>query len=177
MSNFSDHLDDLASVVNSWPDWKKNIFGNYKEQNPMSEQFFKDPNECLKWCIDHPGQRCRDGAGREVWFHEDEENDDELGFQCNILSAKSQSNECYPLFYSDLKHFDLTTLRPVEAEPEKPTLENLAALENWDWMEISYPGGAERFFRVTWGKWKWHYSDLRTALSAGWPVKFGRNEA
>lgn len=143
----------------------------------MTQQIFKTPHECLKWCLDHPGQRCRDGEGREVWCDIDYESDVSIRFSTNIDSDGGKPNfeEEFNLFPSDLEHFDLTTLRPVE--PEKPTLENLAALENWDWMIIKLPGGSTSHIRRRSGWVAICYSQLQTALSAGWPVEFGRIEA
>lgn len=147
-----------------------------KEQTPMTQQF-NTINDALKWCIDHPGQRCRDAAGREVWFNMKERSREKLVFNCNLMYGETRGDDNLPVLYTDLNHFDLTTLRPVEVEPEKPTLNNLAALENWDWFKVTLPNGAtDKFMKG----FRWiggGYAALYTALSAGWPVEFGRDEA
>lgn len=146
----------------------------YKEQNPMTQQFntFKD---AFHWCIDHPGQRCRDEQGREIWFQNQYE---EIAiFQTNIDFSGGASTCQNALTPEELAWLDLATLRPVEAEPEKPTLANLAALENWDWYKVIFPNGLADLNYKDDDGWRADYYFLQTALSAGWPVEFGRSEA
>lgn len=148
----------------------------------MTQQFFDHTKDCLKWCIDHPGQRCRDGQGREIWFVFEHENYPNLQFCTNVDASGNPLQTWFNLFPNDLKHFDLATLHPVEPEPvsiepPKPTLGNLAALENWDWMTIHYPDKPIEHFKAQNGTWAYHYPQLKLALELGWPVDFGRCEA
>ena len=132
----------------------------------MTQQF-DTINDALKWCIDHPDQRLRDKDGREIWCVLDLENN------ASIRIAIGGSN----MFPSELKGLDLPTLRPLEAEPEKPTLENLAALENWDWFKVTLPNSSGLLKNKARNEvWTHDYLTLQTALSAGWPVEFGRYE-
>lgn len=134
----------------------------------MTQQF-NTITDALKWCIDHPDQSCRDGQGRALWFSD-------LRFYTNMGSeGKIVRYDEFALYPSDLHYFDLATLCPVEPEPTKPTLNNLAALENWDWVVITLPGGSNQYIYKL-SRWTAiNYSEVKTALSAGWPVEFGRD--
>lgn len=150
-----------------------NIVFDYKEQNPMTTQQFNTINDALKWCIDHPGQRCRDGKGREIWFQLLHEG---LSlFQTNIDFSGQVSRCENALTFEEMAWLDLSTLRPVSVEPEKPTLGNLAALENWDWIKVTLPNGRTHENTSYGGGWVSGYIWLYIALSAGWPVEFGRD--
>lgn len=46
MSDFADHLDKLSEIVESWPDWKKNIFGIPKP--PTNEALQKKQAEIIQ---------------------------------------------------------------------------------------------------------------------------------
>lgn len=134
----------------------------------MTQQF-NTITDALKWCLDHPGQKLVDKDGRKVW-----NNIDTLMFITNVLENGAIVSEgVFNMFPSDFPKFDLPTLSPQE--PEKPTLNNLAALENWDWFRVTLPNGVVDPWVKKYG-WLGGYSGLYTALSAGWPVEFGRDE-
>ena len=62
-------------------------------------------------------------------------------------------------------------------KPEKPTLKNLAALENWDWFKVTLPNSHRLLKNKARNEvWTHDYLTLQTALSAGWPVEFGRDD-
>lgn len=150
-----------------------------------TQQFFNTIIDCLKWCADHPDQRCRDGQGREIWVEDrPDELSSQIGFLTNLNDEKKPTTlwwHQHPLNESNMGLFDLATLRPVSIEPQKPTLDNLAALENWDWFNVKMPNGDKYQYtrqqedRAV--RWTEEYFKLQTALSAGWPVEFGRDEA
>lgn len=144
-----------------------------KEQNPMTQQF-NTITDALKWCIDNPGQRCRDEDGREIWFQLLHEGLSLFQTNINFLGQASRCENA--LTPEEMAWLDLSTLRPVEVEPEKPTLGNLTALEHWDKITITYPDGPEDHYRAQNGTWAYHYPQLKLALELGWPVEFGRNE-
>lgn len=137
-------------------------------------QEFNTINDALKWCIDHPGQRCRDGEGREIWFQN--QYDSTAIFRTNTDGNGAIDSSDSGVCASDLHYFDIPTLRPVEAEPEKPTLNNLVALENWDWYRVIFPNGLADLNYKDDDGWRADYYFLQTALSAGWSVEFGRDK-
>jgi hypothetical protein len=140
----------------------------------MTQQF-SAISDALKWCIDHPNQRLRDRNGREIWA--DRRFEGLYLIQTNIdLFGVAREKLGDDLLLEHLQYFDLSTLRPAEADPEKPTLENLAALENWDKMLIHYPDGPRDHYKEQNGTWAYHYPQLKVALETGWPVEFERDE-
>jgi hypothetical protein len=146
--------------------------------NQMTQKF-STINDALKWCIDHPDQRLRDKDGREIWFEDPQYYDSNVVFWTNERHIDDEPTEGRFMLERSIiyERLHLPTLRPVEAEPEKPTLENLAALENWDWFNVTMPDGScDKNFKHKIYDWTHGFYFLWVALSAGWPVEFGRDE-